>query len=234
MSWSKQSRLFIGQRVTTLEEEQQVQDMGLAWNEENEKEYLNRVRRRAQEQANEILSEARTQAENIKAEAYQQGLQEGERKSQKQISKQKQELQTKFNSLFDSLQEEKQKLWSRYEQDILELLDLALEKAVTCTLEQEKKQILSNLLVESLQLLDNQQEILIRVHPKDNAMLEELLKEAQAQFPSLAEWRMETSKSLKPGDLILENRESRIDNSVSKRWSAVRQVLEQLALNGGE
>ncbi|MGM0424107.1 MAG: FliH/SctL family protein [Thermodesulfobacteriota bacterium] len=232
MSWSKQGRLFIGQRVTSLQE--QVQDFSLDSSKENQQEYLSRVRDRAREEAEQILARTRQEAESIRSEAYEQALKEAREKSEQDLAQERQRLHKRFQALLDSIQQDKQKLWVRHQEDILQLLDLALEKCVSVSLQTDKKDILKNLLQESLQLLENQQEVLVRVHPEDQALMQEMLQEAQNKYPALSGWRVEKDQNLDPGSLVLENRESKIDNSVSKRWAAVRQVLEQLALNGKE
>jgi flagellar biosynthesis/type III secretory pathway protein FliH len=232
MSWSKQGRLFVGQRVTSLQE--QSQEYSLESSKENQEEYLSRVRDRAREEAKQILAQTRQEAESIRSEAYEQALKEARKKSEKDLDRERQKLHKRFQDLVDSIQQEKQKLWLSHQEDILQLLDLALQKCVSVSLQENKKGVLENLLQESLQLLDNQQQVLVRVHPEDQELMQELLQQAQDKYPFLSGWSVEKGQNLDPGSLVLENRESKIDNSVSKRWAAVRQVLEQLALNGKE
>ncbi|MFP4586773.1 MAG: FliH/SctL family protein [Desulfohalobiaceae bacterium] len=232
MSWSKQGRLFVGQRVTSLQE--QVQELSLESSKEDQQEYLSRVRNRAREEARQILARSRQEAEILRSEAYQQALQEARNEAKQDLAQERQKLHEKFQAVLDSLQQEKQKLWARHQEDILQLLDLALEKCVNVSLQENRKVILQSLLQESLQLLENQQEVLLRVHPEDQDLVQELVQEAQKKYPALSGWRVEKAQNLDPGSLVLENRESKIENSVSKRWSAVRHILEQLTFNGKE
>lgn len=231
MSLSKAGRIILGKNCGEMYEDE-LEVPRVSWDAESEERLLQRVRQRAKEEAKSIIAEAQQEAANIRAEAYAEGLQSAQEETKNRIREEKRSLQQKMSSILGSLDREKGAIWQGYKEDILQLIALAVEKVLMVQLEEQRREVLAELLDESLELLDRSRECTLYVCSRDEELIASLLEEAKAAFPHLSSWQVKVSSEIEPGGLVLENSESKVDNTVSSRWEAVRDVLERIGLNG--
>ena len=231
MSLSKSGRIIVGRNCSERYEDD-LEVPGISWDAQSEERLLERVRQRAKDQAKCIISEAQQEAAAIRAEAYKEGLQSAKGEIEERVRRERSELQQRVQQVLSGLEREKESLWQGYKEDILQLIALAVEKVLMVQLEGQRKEVLAALLDESLELLDSSRELTLYVCQEDEAILSSLLEEIKAKHPHLQSWQVKAGSDIEPGGVVLENAESRVDNSVSNRWQAVRDVLEQIGLNG--
>lgn len=231
MSLSKAGRIILGKSCGEMHEDE-LEVPRVSWDAESEERLLQRVRQRAKEEAKSIIAEAQQEAASIRSEAYAEGLQSAQEETRNRIREEKRALQQKVNRILGSLDQEKDAIWKGYKEDILQLIALAVEKVLLVQLDEQRREVLAGLLDESLELLDTSRECTLYVCSRDEELVASLLEETKARYPHLSGWQVKASSEIEPGGLILENAESKVDNTVSNRWQAVRDVLEQIGLNG--
>lgn len=231
MSLSKAGRIILGKSCGEMYEDE-LEVPRISWDAESEERLLQRVRQRAKEEAKAIIAQAQQEAASIRAEAYAEGLQSAQEEVKSRVRKEKRALQQRVNEVLSGLDREKDAIWQGYKEDILQLIALAVEKVLLVQLDEQRREVLAGLLDESLELLDNSREITLYVCRQDEELVASLLEEAKSRHPHLSSWQVKASSEIEPGGLILENDESKVDNTVSNRWQAVRDVLEQIGLNG--
>lgn len=235
MSLYKGSKILSGPSSEELEETAfDRADSALHWDKETEEKYLQRVRERASESAKEIIAQAQAEAEEIKQRAYEEGIAAGQKELEEQAAQQKQNLHAKFESFLNGLQEEKEKFWSAYKADMVQLIKLAVQKIVKKEIQEHRAEILSEMLDESLRHLDNRHGVSIYVNQEDLDLFQEALEQARNKFTNLEEWKIEASPNIAPGGLLLENSESKVENSVTQRWEAVSGILGKIFDEGGK
>ena len=229
MSSTKSGKIVSSSSSDGLDEADLYQsDSSLQWDKETEETYLERVRERASESAKEIILQARTEAEEIKQNAYQEGLAAGQKEIEEQSARVKQDFQDKFNSFLDQLQKEKEKHWNAHKAEIVQLINLAVEKIVKKEIQENRLEIISALLEESLQLLDNRRGVSVYVNNEDLDLLQEAIEQARNKFANLENWQVEESSNIAPGGILLENSESKVENSVTQRWESVLDILNRI------
>lgn len=229
MSSTKRGKIVSGSSSEGLEEYDFCQaDSSLHWDKETEEKYLERVRERASESAKEIILQARAEAEQIKREAYEEGVAAGQKEIEEQRARIKQDFQNKFNSFLQELQKEKEKHWDTHKSEIVQLIKLAVEKIVKKEMQESRLEIISSLLEESLQLLDNRRGVTVYVNNEDLELLQEAIEQSRGKFVNLEHWYIEESRNISPGGLLLENSESKVENSVNQRWDAVLDILNRI------
>ena len=229
MSSTKRGKIVSSSSSDGLDEADLYQaDSGLQWDKETEDTYLERVRERASESAKEIILQARKEAEEIKQNAYEEGLAAGQKEIEEQSARIKQDFQDKFNSFLDQLQKEKEKHWNAHKAEIVQLIKLAVEKIVKREIQESRLEIISALLEESLQLLDNRRGVSVYVNNEDLDLLQEAIEQARNKFANLENWQVEESSNIAPGGILLENSESKVENSVTQRWESVLDILNRI------
>ncbi len=229
MSWSKGGKIVSSSASEALEETTLSQtDSKSIWDQETEEEFLQRVRDRANKSAKEIIEQAQVEAEQIKQNAYNEGISAAREEIDKQTAQMKQNFQNRFNSLLSEFQKEMEKHWNAHKSDIVQLIKLAVEKIVNKEMQEDRMEILSGLLDESLQMLDNRRGVVLYLNKEDREYFQEAIEQAKNRFANLQEWKIEVSSRISPGGVLLENSESKVENSLEQRWEVVSGVLDKI------
>jgi flagellar assembly protein FliH len=231
MSWSKQGRIYLSGNQTPFSCEH-LSNGTVAWSQHLEDEFFERVREKAALRAREILAQAQDEAEAIKDRAYREGLARGRQEAGREAERMRQELSERFEAFLSGLDQDKTSLMERYKQDIVSFISLAVNKVVQQELDENRCEVLRNLLNEALELVDREREVTLSVNPEDGDLVRELMEQARAGYPRLEHWQIKTTPKVQPGGVVLETAGSRIDNTIENRWQAVNEVLDQLAING--
>lgn len=229
-SLSREKRIIMG-TDTTLGEQELSRTRKKFWTAEREEDFLQQVSLKAQAKAREIIQDAMQEAETIRGQAHKQGLDQAQKDIKKQIQQTKDSLKKQFQQVTESLEKEKHKIFEDYSQDLMLLNKCAIEKILNLELNENRELSLRNLLEEGLESIDTLKGLTLKIHPQDAELLEDLLKQAQTQFPALERWRIKKDKTIDPGGLFLETQNGMVDNSLSTRRSEIMAILENLSLD---
>jgi flagellar assembly protein FliH len=202
----------------------------VVWTEEREAELMARVRAKAREQARQILSQAMEEAERVKGRIREEVHSECMAELRREIQQSQDALCERAGTLLTAISREQHKICMEHRKELVELLKIAVEKAVRNEVVENGERYLGALLEEGLELLDAHRELTVTVRPQDVPAVEDLLGRAKAKFPSLERWRVKSSASMESGGLILETGFGLVDNSTATRLESIRAIMDQLSL----
>ncbi len=200
-----------------------------AWTQATQDKYMERVRERATAAAQDIITKAMAEAEALKANAHAEGLQAASAEMQAQLNAALEQQSQTLTSALQALQQGTAAIWEEQRADIVALVHMTVEKILSVELEERRSTILASLLDQSLEAIDSQVGLTIRVNPTDEELIGFLLTQAQQHHPDLDRWNVRKDDKLSPGSIILESTQGMVDNSINSRKETVLQILEQLS-----
>ncbi|MFW5734483.1 MAG: type III secretion system stator protein SctL [Oceanidesulfovibrio sp.] len=200
------------------------------WDEAAEAEYLARVKARAADKAREVLLAAREEATEIRRQAADEGYEEGVRQAQDELMQAHQQMAESLASSLTAVSEGSIAIWRSYREELVLLVQLAVEKILGITLNASRREVMEALLDEAAAKLEASQGLVLRVHPDDRETLETILEAFGDRYHTLNNWRVEGDASMEPGGLKLESSLGVVDNSLQSRRQVVQDVLNSLEL----
>lgn len=202
-----------------------------ALDEASREEFIEKVREKARGAAREVIAQAMKEGREIKANAYQEGLAEGREKARAEKEEAAGELAERIHAAVEGIVSEREKICSGYRRDIVLLLKAAVEKVLGWQLEEEREKTLFRLFDEAVELLQNGEEITVRVRPEDKEILERGVAKLKENRPRMGgSVQVVPSDDLKQGGVVVENENGIVDNSIESRLEAVRRILDQISL----
>lgn len=226
-------RIVLGANSVSLADLSMTGSHQSAWSQEAEEEYLARVRGKAQAMAKDILAQAIKEAEEIRSAAHQEGLEEGRKAGQKEMKKAGKQVADQGATLLKSLREQSDAVLHAHREDLVLLLQVMVEKVLAVELDAHRGQSLSSLLNEAVEMIEAKRRVIISVHPKDAALMQELVGQLQGDEVRSDAWKVKEDDKLQPGGLILECDHGMVDNSIASRRAGLQAILEQLTLEDG-
>jgi len=201
----------------------------LLWDDATNDEYLERVKEKAKEKAKEILMMAELEAEAMRATAHHEGYAEGLAQAQTELDQHTQAMTAEVENLLTQIGAQGSTIYEERRQDIINLVKLAVEKAIKVEMDENRVASLEALMGEALERIESQRQLAIKCAPDDAADLDGFLKSIQDNNPALKYWTVKGDPSLQQGGILLEAAEGKVDNSVASRWQGVEPILDQLA-----
>jgi flagellar assembly protein FliH len=228
----KWGRIFMGNRITELNDVEDVRSR--AWDAQDENAYLERVRVKAAEKAKEILEQAGAEAGVIRAKAQEEGYAEGIKQAELELEDVRASLGDAVSAVLAAIQEEAPKVTAAWRDDLAALVRLSVEKAFAITLSAEHGKILEALYAQAVHALEDSRSITVRVNPEDEAGIQDIIGMGSSRNPGLETWRVKVDPSITPGGMIVESGSSLADNTVESRMAAVNAVLAGLNVPQGK
>lgn len=195
-----------------------------SWNEETEKRYMDQVRERAQQKAKEILSKAMDDAATLRKQAQAEGYKNGHEEARHAVSEEARRIGEFFTTLHKALAAEKQRVAREHQDQLFQLLCLALEKTLGTLLASDRATVLRNLFDEALAQLQTVEEVTLSVSPADEELARELIASTNSQN-TLPPIRIKACRDIDPGGVRLECGSGMIDNTIASRFEQVQAVL---------
>ncbi len=204
----------------------------------------------AKRRSDEIIREAEEQAQQIKNNAEQEASQIIEAANIKFVETEKR-FQNIFNEAMDKAQTEIQhiimnsqkdlgestaivllsiheqlaKFYDAWKEDLKQLTIEAIQVGTSWILTTEKKEILNQMLEDSIYKLIERKNFIVRVNPADSELVKQVLENSRTQS-----WRVEATNDLEPGSLELESDNVFIKNSSYERQKFVHEILSNLII----
>lgn len=201
----------------------------LTWDQAMDKEFISRVRSKAQSMAKEIIAKAMQEAEAIRAQAREEGVQQGLSQGEELLNEQLDNTAAGLGEVLESIRSQADTVWEARKADILELIRAAVETTLSVELAERRAEILELLLKQSLDRLESDRFLTLRCAPEDADLLDELLQKARRTNPKLLKWMVRPDPSMNAG-VVVEAENAKVENGVDGRWEGVRVILDQLAL----
>jgi len=202
--------------------------------EKTELEFWARVRSKAQAKAREILEQAMVEAEAVRAQAHQEGLAQGLAEAAQVNEARMAAMGATLAGTMQGLEGERAALWAVHREEFATLLRLAVEKTLHTELSERRREILSNLLDQSIDLMDTRKGFTVLVHPQDEEAVAQLLEEAKKAHLGLGPWRVKGDVSLTAGGVRLESDAGIVDNAVDTRFEQIAELLAHISFGDAQ
>lgn len=203
-----------------------------AWTEQDEAEYLEKVRLKAQEKAKEILAAAEQEAQALREQATNEGYAEGIRLAEAELAELRSSMGDTVNAVLGAIQGQSAKVTAAWREDLAALVPLAVEKGIGIILDQERRQVLESLYNQALQALESGRNITVRCNPEDAPAVEDIINLGKEKYPELMQWKVQGDTSITPGGILVESESSLASNTIESRKAAIMQILDALSIPG--
>lgn len=222
----KWGRIFVDNKVSELDSFEHRRSQ--AWTEKDQEEYLERVRRKAEEKAREILLAAQAEAKDIRERAQADGYAEGARRAETELAELRSTLGDSVHAVLGAIEERAGTVYAAWREDLTAVLRLAVEKCVGLTVSEDRAKVLEALFNQAVQSLESARRIVVRCNPEDAAAVEDIIAMAREKYPELSSWKVRGEASVQPGGIMVESESSLANNTVESRLAAIDNVLVKL------
>ena len=201
-----------------------------AWSEKDEAEYLERVRVKAEQIAAGLIAEARTQAGQIMEEARREGYEAGLNDAQAELESFRSEMAESVAGVLGAIEGQCSHIFEQWREDLVGVVKLAVERITAVELAERRRDVLEGLLLEAVSLLEKRRELIIRINPADEPVVEDIIKITRDRFDDVKSWRVRGDADIAPGGMVVESESSLAEGRIESRIAAVEQVLSRLTL----
>jgi flagellar assembly protein FliH len=201
----------------------------LTWDGAMDKEFISRVRSKAQGMAKEIIAKAMQEAELIREKAHQEGVSQGLSEGERLLQEQLDNTAAGLGQVLESIRQQADTVWEARKADLIQLIHAAVETTLGVELAERRAEILELLLRQALDRLESDRFLTLRCAPEDTDLLDELLQKARQTNPKLLKWMVRPDSSMTAG-VVVEAENAKVENGVDGRWEGVRVILDQLTL----
>jgi flagellar assembly protein FliH len=173
-------------------------------------------------EARGILKEARDKAQYIERQAYEEGFLQGQKDGREVGQRSQEQLVQQFQDLVNALIQEKEELYRRREQELVELVLLISRKIVAKELKIQPEAI-QEIVAAGFQLLSDSEDIKLHINPQDHEILQWAPQEA---WPPGVE--MVPDGTISPGGFLMHTATGDIDGTAENRWALVAQLVKDM------
>ena len=198
------------------------------WDKATEKEYMDRVKTKAKEEASTILEQAFREAESIRKNAQEEGFREGERTAKTTIEKTSIEYVRYFESILNAIEEYSKTLYSQMEEDIMEIIETAVERVTSIILTEHNKEIIQKTLLEAVQLVSIDKEFIISVNPEDYQCVLDVIHTLYEMYPASKHWHVKKNVDIPLGSCQFEDAINVISVNRQKRKEKVMEIISSI------
>lgn len=197
---------------------------------------------KAQAQAALDAAEAeRQKAAALREEAVQvlersrhEGFQTGMEQAGAELKEFRAEVARMLGGVLRGLEGQRAVMCEAWRDELAELTRTAVEAGTGWVLQEEHRQVLRSLVLESLHLLEDRATVTVRVHPDDEEVVGDMFKAARERVPELRQWIVEGDSTLEPGDIVAESVSGSVENLRAYYRELVGNILEHLTLPQSE
>jgi flagellar assembly protein FliH len=174
------------------------------------------------EEARGILKEARDKAQHIERQAYEEGFLQGQ-KDGREVGQRSLELQVQqFQDVVNALVQEKEELYRRREEELINLVLLIGRKIVIRELKIQPEAI-QEIVAAGFKLLSDSEDIKLHIHPQDHELLQWAPQEAWPQGLEIV-----PDGTVSPGGFLMQTATGEIDGTLKNRWALVAQLVQDM------
>lgn len=183
----------------------------------------------ANNQAEQILKEARVQAETIKNRAkdmgYAEGLRDGTQKMEEELQQKNQQLVKERHTLLETYRQKVDEL----EPQLVEVITDVFKKVFQVEF-QDKSEVLSYLIQNTIQGIESTKEFLIRVSSEDYPYLNSHKEEIVQRVGQSATVEIMTDNNMKKGQCIIETDSGVFDCGTEVQLEHLIKTIRSLSL----
>lgn len=222
----KWGRVFMDNKVSDLHSFEHRRSS--AWTDQDQADYLERVREKAEEMARGILQAAQSESKDIREKAYEEGYAAGVAQADAELAELRSSLGDTVQAVLGSIEGQAASLYAVWRDDLSALARLAVEKGLGITLAEDRAKVLAALLEQAVASLESSRRIVVRCNPEDAAAVEDIIAMAKEKYPETSSWAVRGEPSMEPGGILVESESSLANNTIESRRAAIEKVLEGL------
>lgn len=209
-----------------------VQNMGgaqRAWNEDTEKEYLERVRVRARDMARGILEKATAEAQTLRETARQEGYDEGMNQASAEVAEFRENMSGAVEAVLSAINGQRAEIAAAWREELVRLMRLCVEKIVGHEIAADRAALMGALFDDAVAHLAKNATYAVRVAPDDEPLVADIIASGLSRIPE-GTFSVRADASLAPGSLVVESDAGMVDNSLDGRRALVENALAALVL----
>ncbi len=176
----------------------------------------------------EVLIQAETEAENIRRKAHQEGFESGRVEAAAQMT----EAAERLMRAAGEMNGQQQAILRELEQEIIDLVLLAVSKVVTQELK-INKEVVVGAVQAALERVGRSRSVKIRLNPEDLALITERKSELEMTHPRLSELDLMADPDVALGGCVVETEFEEIDSTLETRLASLSEVMEQVLKGAG-
>ncbi|MDR2050684.1 MAG: flagellar assembly protein FliH [Deltaproteobacteria bacterium] len=200
------------------------------WTEKEERDYLEAVRRKAEDKAREILLAAENEARVLRAQARDEGYAAGLEQAKLEQAELRASMGEMTREVLSAIQEQRGKIFQQWRDDLIALLRLAVEQGMGLVLREERRAVLEAFYLQAVRNLESGRSLTVKCNPEDAPAVEDIIGCAKERFPELLQWKVLGDPGVEPGAVVVESESSLAVNTVEGRKAAILKALESLTL----
>lgn len=224
----KWGRIYMDNKVTELGSFEHR--LSQAWSDQDQADYLERVRLKAEEKARDILQAAQAEAKDIRESAYNEGYAEGVRQAETELAELRSSMGDTVHAVLETIQAQAASVYAAWREDLAALVRLAVEKGLGLTLAEERGRVLEALFEQAVAGLESARRLVVRCNPEDAGAVEDIIAMSREKFPEMTAWKVRGDASIQPGGILVESESSLADNTLESRLAAINKALEGLSV----
>ncbi|MDL2268263.1 flagellar assembly protein FliH, partial [Desulfovibrio sp. OttesenSCG-928-G15] len=164
------------------------------------------------------------------AQAEQQGYEKGLEAAQEELNDFRNAMADSVSAVLRTLQEQGPHIFEQWREDVVGVVRLAVQRAIAKEISEHRKEVLEGLVVEAVGLLEKRRELVVRVNPDDEPVINDIISLTRDRFDDVRSWRVKSDSSITPGGMVVESESSLAEGRLEARIAAVDEVLERLTL----
>jgi|UniRef100_A0A7C3SK74 flagellar assembly protein FliH len=172
--------------------------------------------------AEQMLAAAKERCQLMERQAYEEGFVQGQKDGQEVGRRGMEEVVQRLEKMLAALGEETKAVYRRRERDLVELALLVSQKIVGRELTMQPEAV-RTLIETGFRCLQEAEQLKLRVHPQDFALLTQYSPHSRAPGVELV-----ADSSIIPGGFILESDRGEVDGTLETRWEKVSQALRRV------
>lgn len=172
----------------------------------------------------------REEAEKIREGAHGEGYEAGMEEAALQLHEFRAELGQSLSALLQAIERQRKNILLAWREDLADLVQCAAQAGSGFILRKEHKEILRELVFQSLDMLENRSVVSLKVNPEDEETVSALFQAARERVPELRQWIVSGDEQIEPGGLVAESGSGRVDLRRENFRGLVEGVLGHLAL----
>lgn len=162
-------------------------------------------------------TEAATEAEEIKAKAADDGYHEGYQAAIAEAQQEAEKIRAEARAVLEQAEQARQEKLAKLKGEIIDLaLDIA--KKISMQELEVNQNIVVTIVEESLQLINNRQNVVLWVNPQEQEICEKYREHFLKHLTAKAELQIIADEAVEPGGCIVETEYSKVDAQTSTRW----------------
>lgn len=170
------------------------------------------------------------EAEELKNKAHDEGFSLGMDQASQELKEFRADMGNELAMMMRKIEHEFERMVSFWRDDLCELTRVCVSSATTFVLDTQYKTIITNLVMQAVNLLEQREVIAFRVNPEDESLVQDLFRAAREKAPEIRQWIVTPDEMMDRGGLVAESGSGSVDLRRKNFQELVDSLLEHLAL----